>query len=162
MTIRAAAPDDIPAIRDIYNHAVEHSVATFDLTRRTVKEQELWFEGHDAMHPVLVAEIDGAVAGWAALGTWSLRRGYALTAEISLYIDEGHRGLGIGKELTREILRVGEEAGLHAVLALVESGNEPSLHILQGSGFQEVGVMREVGTKFGRMLDVVIMQLIYR
>ena len=68
----------------------------------------------------------------------------------------------VGRSLTAEMLRVGREAGLHTVIALIESGNEPSIHISREFGFECVGVMREVGRKFGRLLDLTIMQLIFR
>jgi phosphinothricin acetyltransferase len=79
-----------------------------------------------------------------------------------VYVRDGYRGRGIGRKLTERVLQAGRSAGLHSVIALIESGNEVSIHIFGQFGFEHVGVMREVGRKFGRLLDVSIMQLIYR
>ena len=96
------------------------------------------------------------------LNTWSDRCAYKDTVEISVYIQDGFRGRGAGKELTMEVLQAGRKAGQHTVLARIESSNAASIHILEKFGFKHVGVMREVGFKLGRLLDVTVMQLIYR
>ena len=157
-----AGVEHIPAITEIYNDAVEHTVATFDTQQKSLKEQKLWFDGHRDRYPILVALHREKVIGWASLNPYDDRCAYADTVEISVYIREGFRGKGVGNELTRELLGAGREVGLHAVLARIESGNAASMHILEKFGFVHVGVMREVGFKFGRLLDVTVMQFIYK
>ncbi len=158
---RRATVADLKAITDIYNEAVVTTDATFDLETRTEEEQGVWLAGHDAMHPVLVAELDGMVVGWASLSKWSSRSAYAGTAEISLYIKEEFRGKGAGRKLLEDIMLEGEKVGLHTVLARITTGNTVSIRLHESAGFEQVGVMREVGQKFGRMLDVLLMQRIY-
>jgi L-amino acid N-acyltransferase YncA len=160
--IRKARAEDVPAITEIYNDVIAHTVATFDTEQKTLEEQREWFDGHGARYPILVALQEEEVVGWASLSSWSDRCAYSDTAEISVYVQDGFRGRGVGKELTGRVLQTGGEAGLHTVLARIESGNAASIHIFEKFGFEHVGVMREVGFKFGRLLDVSIMQLVYR
>jgi phosphinothricin acetyltransferase len=160
--IRKARVDDIPAITDIYNDAIANTVATFDTDQKTMEEQLDWYESHGSMHPILVAVQEDEVVGWASLSSYSSRCAYSETAEISVYVRDGYRGKGTGKKLAERLLQAGRDASLHTVIALVESGNKASIHIFGQFGFEHVGVMREVGRKFGRLLDVSIMQLIYR
>jgi phosphinothricin acetyltransferase len=110
----------------------------------------------------MVTELQGIVVAWASLSPWSGRCAYSATAEISLYVDEEHRGRGIGKALTASVLEAGRSAGLHTIIARTVSENSASIHILEQWGFEHVGIMREVGMKFGRRLDVCLLQKIYR
>jgi L-amino acid N-acyltransferase YncA len=160
-TTRAATDGDIKAITDIYNEAVLTTDATFDIEPKTEDEQRVWFAHHGPKRPVLVAEFDGAVIGWASLSEWSTRCSYAGTAEVSLYIKEGFRGKGAGRRLLEDIMREGERVGLHTILSRITTGNEVSIHLHESVGFEHVGIMREVGEKFGRLLDVLLMQRIY-
>ncbi|HEY40712.1 MAG TPA: N-acetyltransferase [Dehalococcoidia bacterium] len=160
-TTRPARVEDLKDITDIYNEAILTTDATFDLEPKTEEEQGVWLAGHDQMHPVLVAELDGVVVGWASLSEWSPRAAYTGTAEVSLYIKEEFRGKGAGRRLLEDIMRVGKRAGLHTVLARITTGNTVSIRLHESVGFKHVGVMREVGEKFGRMLDVLLMQRTY-
>jgi L-amino acid N-acyltransferase YncA len=159
-TIRPATPDDLSAITDIYNQAVLNTNTTFDITPKSLEEQQAWFSHHDARHPVLVVQWGKVVAGWASLSYWSDRPAYADTAEISMYVSEGYRGRGIGRELTKAILQAGKEAGLHTIIARITEGNAASLRLGEEFGFRRIGVMREAGRKFGKLLDVYLNQII--
>jgi L-amino acid N-acyltransferase YncA len=161
LIVRQATLDDLWQVTEIYNDAIKKTTATFDTEPKTSEEQEKWFSGHDARHPVLIADQDGIVVGWASLSQWSDRCAYCDTAEISLYVKEKHRGKGIGKELMKAIIREGKTAGLHTVIARIADGNEISTDLCKSVGFQHIGTMREVGKKFGKLLDVHLMQLIY-
>ncbi|HLN51672.1 MAG TPA: GNAT family N-acetyltransferase [Thermoplasmata archaeon] len=160
LTIRPARIQDAKAIAAIYNEAVRLTTATFDTEPRSLADQVSWLERHDAKYPVLVAELEGAVAGWAALSPWSERCAYAGTAELSIYIGETWRNRGIGRTLLKELIAVGRFLGLHSILARVAEGNPVSQRLHRSEGFATVGIMREVGYKFGRFLDVELMQLI--
>jgi phosphinothricin acetyltransferase len=161
ISVRDAAENDLRAITEIYNEAILTTTATFDTEPVTEAQQRLWLTEHDARYPVLVAELNGIVVGWASLSRWSGRCGYADTAEISLYVKSEQCGNGIGKKLIVKIIQAGQEAGLHSVLARIAEGNEISVHLHKTVGFELVGVIREVGRKFGRWLDVHLMQKIY-
>jgi len=159
--IRKAAVNDLAAITEIYNDAVVHTTASFDIEPRSMEKQRQWFDSHGPRFPVLVAEINGKVAGWASLSQWSDRCAYSATAEASLYIREGDRDKGTGKALLIALLDEGQKAGLHTIIARIVEGNEASIHICESLGFMHIGAMKEVGRKFGRLLDVHLMQKIF-
>ena len=161
LTIRKAAMEDLAAITEIYNEAILKTVATFDTEPKTVEQQKSWFESHGSKHPILVAEQDSTIVGWASLSKWSDRCAYSDTAELSVYVKEELRGRGIGKKLMREILDQGQKVGLHTVVARIAESNEVSVRLHEAFGFEHVGTMKEVGRKFGKLLDVHIMQKIY-
>jgi L-amino acid N-acyltransferase len=161
MHIRPAEAADLQSILDIYNEAVQNTVATFDTEPRSVTQQKAWFEHHGRRHPVLVAEEDGAVLGWASLSGWSDRRAYDDTAEISMYVRSDKRGRGIGKALMGAIVDAGAGARLHTIIARIAGGNEISIRLHEAAGFNAIGIMREVGLKFGQRIDVHMMQLIF-
>ena len=158
LATRPATDLDLPAITDIYNQAVLRSTGTFDTEPKTPGQQREWFARHGDSHPVIVAEESGKVVGWASMSPYSDRCAYARTAEVSVYIDEGARGRGLGGELLEGILSAGRKAGLLQVLARVTEGNEASLRLHARRGFFEAGRLRQVGEKFGKVLDVHILQ----
>lgn len=159
--VRPAQPADIPAITAIYNEAILTTVATFDTEPKSEAERAAWLAAHGARHPVLVAEVEGQVVGWASLSKWSDRLAYADTAEISLYVHSTQRGRGIGKRLVEALVIEGQKAGLHTLIARIVAGNQVSVRLHEAAGFEHIGVMREVGRKFGQLLDIHLMQKIY-
>lgn len=161
LVVRSAALADLPAITAIYNEAILTTTATFDTEPKSLVERQVWFEAHDARHPVLVAELDGQVVGWASLSKWSERLAYADTAEISLYVASAYRGQGVGKALMAAIVQEGRRVGLHTLIARIAAGNEVSVRLHEAAGFEQIGVMREVGRKFGQLLDIHLMQKIF-
>lgn len=161
LIIRPADTDDVNAITDIYNEAILNTVASFDTKPKTMAEQKTWFDHHGSRRPVLVAQLDGTVIGWASLSDWSHHDAYADTVEISIYIKEGFRGKGMGRELMEAIIDEGKKAGLHTIIARITDGNAESIHLHESLGFKHIGVMREAGFKFGELLDVYLMQKIY-
>nr|MDO8082580.1 N-acetyltransferase family protein [Candidatus Freyarchaeota archaeon] len=161
LKIRDAKINDLTAITEIYNDAIIHTVATFDTQPRTVEEQKIWFSNHNSKFPLIVAEDNDLITGWASLSMWSDRCAYSDTAEISLYVKEGYRGKGTGKKLTEAILSKGENAGIHTIIARIEETNKASIHLFETLGFSHIGTMREVGRKFGKLLDVHLMQKIF-
>ena len=162
VVIRPALADDAPAIAEIYNEAIETTVATFDTQPVNAEERRLWLAEHGGKYPVMVAELDDSIVGWASLSKWSGRCAYADTAEISLYVLAKLHGRGIGRVLMATIIEEGRQAGLHTVIARIVEGNEVSVHLHEVFGFHSVGVLREVGRKFGKLLDIHIMQKIFQ
>ena len=157
--IRPAGTDDLPRILDIYNHEVLVSTATYDTTPRTMPEQVEWFSHHGPGHPVLVAEEAGSITGWASLSPWSDRPAYDRSAEVSVYVAEEHRGKGQGRLLLQALIDAARGRGHHVLLARISADNVVSIRLHEKLGFSEVGLLREVGHKFGRVLDVSIMEL---
>ncbi len=159
IAIRPAEPRDAAAISRIYNQAVLHTTATFDTEPEALESRERWLAAHaDPRHPVLVAETDGEVVGWASLSSWSERCAYAASVEASAYIDEAWTGRGIGMRLSETVLEAGRAAGVHAVLSRICTENEASLAMARRLGFTQVGVLHEVGRKFDRWLDVAMLE----
>jgi phosphinothricin acetyltransferase len=158
--IRRATIADLAAITEIYNDAIVNTVATFDEKPKTMDEQVVWFKSHGPKFPVLVAEIDGKVIGWCSLSEWSDRAAYSDTAELSIYVDKSSRAKGIGTQLLKVILDEAVRYRLHSIIARIESGNSVIIHLLEKYSFTNIGIMKEVGKKFGHRLDVVIMQLV--
>jgi phosphinothricin acetyltransferase len=161
MNVRRAVRDDVDAIRVIYNQAVLTTAATYDYEPQTLDQQLEWFDEHERIdYPVYVAEVDGRVAGWVSLSKYRPRPGYQYTAEDSIYIDENHRGQGLGKVLLPYAIDAARERKLRAVMAVLDSESEASLKLHTRFGFKEVGRLPEVGYKFGRWLDVLYLELL--
>jgi L-amino acid N-acyltransferase len=158
-TIRKAEIRDLRAITEIYNEAILHTTATFDTATKTIEEQRVWYDKHSAKYPVIVAEEDKRVVGWASLSQWSDRCAYADTAEASVYIKETDQRKGLGRALTEALLKAGKEAKLHTVILRIGEGNTGSIKLAKSFGFKDIGTMKEVGKKFGKLLDVYLMQL---
>ena len=157
--IRRATYEDAAAIADIYNQAVVSSTATFDTLPESPDDRVVWLEEHTApQHPVLVAERNGRVIGWAALSRYSTRCAYDSTVEASAYIDEKETGRGLGTALSEALFEAGRAGGVHAVLSRICTENAASLAMARKLGFFEIGAMVEVGVKFGRSLDVMWME----
>ena len=161
LTLRKATIKDLEGITEIYNEAILNTTATFDTQPKTLQEQKKWFDNHQPKNPILVAEQNNAIVGWASLGKWSDRSAYSATAEASLYIRRDYRGKGIGRTLLEALLQEGKNIGLHTVIARIAGDNQASINLFKSEDFQRIGVMREVGRKFGKLLDVHLMQKIY-
>ena len=158
--IRLAKQKDAEAIREIYNHEVRNSTATFDLVERNTQEQEEWLDDRSGAFSVLVAEMSSKILGFASLSPYKARAAYRTTVEDSIYINEKFRNQGIAGELLSHLLEVAESSGFHAVIARIGGANEASISLHQRFGFEIVGTEKEIGRKFGKWQDVVIMQTI--
>lgn len=158
MEIRAATVDDAEATAAIYNEEVTTSTVTFDLVTRSVAEQAEWLSARAGALEVVVADVDGEIAGFASLSPFRDRPAYRTTVEDSVYVHRDHRGTGVGRALLAEIVHVAEARGFHSVIGRIVGGHDASIRLHRAVGFEHVGVEREVGRKFGRWLDVVVMQ----
>jgi phosphinothricin acetyltransferase len=156
--VRLARPDDAEAIREIYNREVTGSTVTFDLVPRSLAEQRAWLEAHAGAHPAVVVEAERVVVGFGSLSPYRSRPAYSTSVEDSVYVHHDQRGTGVGKALLSELVRLAEVHGFHAMFARIVGGHEASIALHRGCGFELVGVEREVGRKFGKWLDVALMQ----
>lgn len=162
ITIRPARSEDVPAITEIYNEAIRNTTATFDMVEKTVEDRRIWLAQHGERYPVIVAEVDGKVSGWGSLSPYGERPGWRFTVENAVYVSPKSRGLGLGKMLLEELVRLAEDLGYHAIIAQVVGGNEASLKLHEKCGFEIVGVLKNVGNKFDRRLDVIVMEKQWR
>jgi L-amino acid N-acyltransferase YncA len=161
MLVRRFRDEDLDGVFAIYDYEVLHGTATFDTEVYDSGARARWMKRHaSARYPALVAQsADGVVLGWATLSPYSDRRAYARVSESSVYVHRGHQGRGIGRALLVSLIATAKEVGLSVLLARVTSESAVSLALHEAVGFQRVGTMRRVGEKFGRILDVVLLEL---
>jgi len=158
--VRQITARDAAAVRDIYNREVTGSTVTFDLVPRSEEEQLEWIAEHSGAHPAVVAfdTEAGDVVGFGSLSPYRSRPAYSTTVEDSVYVRHDQRGRRVGHALLGELVQLATTHGFHAVMARIVGGHEVSIKLHHACGFEIVGVEREVGRKFGRWLDVVLMQ----
>lgn len=158
--IRAAVAADAAYLQSIYNVEVETSTATFDLVARTLEDQQGWITDRSGAHVAVVAEIDDEVVGFGSLSPYKERPAYATTVEDSVYVHRAHHGQGVGRAILTDLVTTAGMHGFHAVIARIVGDHAASIALHSAVGFEQVGREREVGRKFGRWLDVVIMERI--
>lgn len=159
ITTRDATPADLPRIFEIYNDEIEHGIATFEVEPKTVDGDRAWLTDRGGLYPVIVATDATDVFGWASLSRWSPRGAYRRTAEVSEYVDAARRGEGVGKVLLGVLIERARDRGIAVLLARVSQPNPASIAMHEGLGFSSFGTQRRCGEKFGRILDVELMDL---
>lgn len=157
-----ARADDAEAMRRIYNVYVETSTVTFDLVPRTLAEQRAWLAARAGAHSALVAVEGDEVIGFGSLSPYKERPAYATSVEDSVYVALTNHGHGVGRALLSGLLDAAQASGFHAVFARIVGGHEASIGLHAAHGFEVIGTEREVGRKFGRWLDVVVMERLLR
>jgi len=162
MIIRDARVGDVAAITALYNALIPSTTTAWTETLDTEAERLEWFEHQRSDgFPVLVAEVDGQVAGFTAYehfrgaGKWP---GYRFTVEHSVHVAETHWGTGVGRALVEHLIEHARGAGMHVMVAAIDGANTGSIEFHRRLGFTEVARMPETGTKFGHWLDLVLMQ----
>jgi phosphinothricin acetyltransferase len=162
MTIRPATEGDLVEILRIYNHAVEHTTAVFEYRPHTIEMRREWFRAKQAASlPVLVADEAGTVRGFATYGPFRAWPAYKYSVEHSVYVDPAVHRRGIGSALVGAVLHEARARGLHVVMAGITSDNGVSLRLHERLGFKEVAHIPEVGFKFGRWLDLKLLQIVF-
>jgi L-amino acid N-acyltransferase YncA len=151
--IRELRPDDWPAVRAIYEEGIRGGDATFET------ETPSW-EQWDAAHPELrlVADREGAIVGWAALSPSSARHCYRGVGEVSVYVAEQARGVGLGRVLLDELVRRSEQDGYWTLNAGVFPENDASIRLHKACGFREIGFRERIGELHGVWRDVVSLE----
>lgn len=158
LTIRPIELADAEPTREIYNLEVVDSTVTFDLVPRSLEDQQNWIVDHSGSYPALVAVRDGEVVGFASTSPYRPRPAYATTVETSVYVRRDQQGRGVGLALMQELVTVAADHGFHSMIARIVGGHTASIALHARVGFHEIGLEREVGRKFGKWLDVVLMQ----
>ncbi len=160
LAIRLADAADFGAITDIYNHYVAVSTTTYDDEPVTADERRRQYESRPAIHPVTVAVRDGEIIGFGALNPFRARNGYRFTVENSVYVRSDCHRQGVGSAILTDQIERARTLGLHVIVAVIDSEQTASVALHARHGFTEVGRMPQIGTKFGRWLDVVFMELV--
>lgn len=159
--IRSAETADLETITAIHNHAVVHTTAIWNEEAVDLEDRASWLADRTAHgYPVLVAVDESGVLGYASYAQWRPHSGYRLTVEHSVYVLGGQHGRGIGTSLMNALIERARAAGIHVMIGGIESGNTASIALHERLGFVEVGRMPQVGAKFGRWLDLSMLQLI--
>jgi phosphinothricin acetyltransferase len=162
VTIRPARPEDAEGLAGVYNHYIEHSIATFE--EQPVSRDEIWRrieEVRAASLPWLVAEQRGAVVGYAYATGWRRRPAYRYSVEVTVYVAPEESGRGIGSRLYEVLLDELRVAGLHSAIGGISLPNDASVALHEKLGFEKVAHFEEVGFKFDRWIDVGYWQLIF-
>jgi phosphinothricin acetyltransferase len=161
ITIREYQKSDTKAIVDIINYNIVNSTALYDYSIRSITQQETIFESKiQAGFPIIVAENNGNVVGFGMYAEFRFREAYKFTVEHSVYINHKYQGLGIGKLLIKELIRLAKQQGLHTMIGVIDAENQNSINFHHQFGFKTVGIIKESGFKFNRWLDSVLVQLI--
>ena len=152
--IRPARPADLPAITAIYNEAIAEGGFTGDLDPLTLEDRRTWLAGFEAPFGVFVKEVEGTVAGYAALAPYRRgRRAFAGTCELSYYLGSRHRGAGLGRDLVAHALAAADAGGFATVLAIILACNPRSINLLMKFGFAVSGRLPAVATIQGEHVD---------
>ena len=161
LEIRPTIAADLPAITDIYQHAVLYGTATFELIPPDLAEMTRRFDGLvEGGFPYFVAALDGGVVGYAYAGAYRPRPAYRFTVENSVYLEPATHRRGIGLQLLQKLIVESEARGYRQMIAVIgDSANAGSIGVHTKCGFDMIGTHPNVGFKFGRWLDTVMMQL---
>lgn len=161
MLIRDAAEADLPAILEIYNEVIANTTAVYSELPVTLQDRRLWRQSRlDQGYPVLVAADRLGIAGFASFGDFRAWPCYRHTVEHSVHVEALRRGRGVGKQLVKALFPRAAQCGKHAMIAAIDAQNAASLAMHEQLGFTRAAHLREVGRKFDRWLDLVLMQRI--
>ena len=160
MIIRPAVEADLDVILAIYNAAILETAAIWTDEPVDRANRERWFATQAANgHPILVAELDDTVAGYASFAQWRLMHGYRFSVENSIYVASAFQGRGIARALMTELITQARDYGAHLMVADIEAGNEASIRLHESLGFEKTGHIKQIGYKFDHYLDLAILQL---
>jgi L-amino acid N-acyltransferase YncA len=163
MLIRNATETDLPAILAITNEAILNTTSSWNVQPTTLEARQQWLTDRAAAGlPVLVAANGDEVLGFASYGSFRAWDGYALTVEHSIYVDVTKRRQGAGRALLAALIDHATDAGMHVMMGVISADNEVSIVLHEQFGFDIVGRLPEVGRKFDRWLDLVLMQKMLR
>ncbi|MDA0366455.1 MAG: GNAT family N-acetyltransferase [Chloroflexi bacterium] len=157
--VRPALRTDLESLNAIYNWEVEHGIATWELDPWPLARRVEWFSARDHEEPVLVAEREGKLVGFAYLTKYRGRRGYRFTRENTVFVAPAQQRRGVGRVLLAALLVEARTLGLHSVLAFIDEENVGSIELHAALGYVRVGAERETGYKFDRWRSSVEMQL---
>ncbi len=159
MVIRPASAEDLSTVAAVYAHEAATAISTFDSEPRSLEQWRAKLDSTEPGDHLLVAEEEGRLVGYATSGSYRPRPAYRHTREVSVYLTGSAQGRGVGGALYDELLRLLLADRVHLVIAVIALPNDASRALHLRRGFESVGVLREVGHKFGRWIDTEIFQL---
>jgi len=155
MIIREAQLSDACRIAEIYNYYIENTIVVFEETK--ISEEAMSQKMRNILskaYPFIVCEEEGQVIGYAYISTWRYHSAYNITLETTIYLDPHYTGKGFGNSLYGRLIEKSQECGIHSLIGVISLPNDESRKLHQKFGFQLIGNFREVGRKFGRLIDV--------
>jgi len=154
--IRKGKITDLPYLTEIYNYEVKNGVATLDIKPKTLKDRELWFYAHNIKnHPLIVFEENNEVVGYASLSPYRPKEAYKGTVELSIYVSEKYRGMGIATALLNKLLMMARnDKRTHTVVSVITGGNLSSVKLHEKFSFSYCGTIKNVAIKFGKYIDI--------
>jgi L-amino acid N-acyltransferase YncA len=158
MKIRKACSKDLEFILHIYNEGIEDRIATLETEQKDITYIAEWFHKKSARYPVVVAENQGIIQGWATISPYNSRTAYRGVGEISVYIKRDYRGKGIGKLLLDEIERLAKINDFHKLLLFTFPFNTLGQGLYKSRGYHEVGTFKNQGILDGKFVDVMAME----
>ena len=159
MTLRTAIITDLLTIVSIYNEFIDTTI-TMDTEKATYNSKEEWFKNHNDDYPILCDFSNENLTGWASLSKWSEKGGYRKSVELSVYVSKKYQRHGIGKKLVEEAINRAIKKKYHCIISRIDADNRISLELHKKFGFTQVGILKESGFKFGRFIDIIVLQLL--
>ena len=159
MNLRDATEEDLPVLNAIYNEVLLRTSHIYRTRPWALEDRVAWFATQQAGNfPTVVAQNeDLSLAGFGSFGSFRAGDGYSRTVEISIHLRPGARRQGTGTRILQRLIEIARQQGRHVLMAAVDAGNEPSLRFLEKAGFTQAGTLPQVGYKFGRYLDLVLL-----
>ncbi len=159
--IRRATKSDLDGVLEIFNHEIVSDVMAWDTEPIEGPDREEWLEAHSQPeYPLLVAEVNSEIVGWASLSRWAHHGAYDRTAETSVYVRQNEQGQGIGHLLLMELIKESKNTSHHVLIARSDAANKASRQLHLRLGFRSIGVMHQVGFKFDRFRDAELFELL--
>jgi phosphinothricin acetyltransferase len=156
--VRPAGDADASAICEIYNQGIEDRLATLETELRTPDERRQWLKSRGPRHPVIVAEDAGRVVAWGSLNPFNPREAYRHVADLSIYVERGHRGKGVGRVVVARVVDLARELGYHKLVLSAFPFNAAGMALYERLGFRTVGIYKEQGLLDGRWVDTIVME----
>jgi L-amino acid N-acyltransferase YncA len=158
IAIRAATEADAGVICQIYNQGIEDRIATLETELLTPEERRQWLAARGPRHPVFVAVAEETVVGWSSLNVYNPRPAYQYVADLSVYVERGWRGRGVGRRLLEHLIERARALDYHKMMLSTFPFNASGVALYERMGFSRVGVFREMGLLDGRWIDTLIME----
>ena len=162
IAIRVATCADLAQINAIYNYYIAHSSCVWTTEPCSEAERKAWYEEHGESMPVLVAEYNGRMVGWGALGSFRAAYTAAGVLEDSIYVHHDFHRRKIGSRLLEALIQEARRMGLRSILANISADQTPSIRLHEKFGFKKVAHLRDVGQKFNQRFDAVYLQLLLK
>ncbi len=158
IAIRDARPDDASAIAVVYNQGIVDRVATLETEERTPEERREWLAARDSRHPVLVAEVEGAIIGFGSLNVFNPRAAYNHVADFSVYVERSWRSQGVGRRLLESLEDRARKLQYHKMVLAAFPFNAAGMALYARYGFRVVGTYKEQGRLDGQWVDTIVME----